>query len=243
MDEMTNAIREAAKTLRLESTVSSSEAKLTGVFHDWGVLPGCAWANRSLEDGSADGPSDLILYDVLMPPHAETVNKPIAQEPTVYEKIVSSYYRYIFAVSFLIQRYISKFLAVFFFLSNVIPMTLFRLSRTYDIDTALIEQREVPIPLNRLIYMCYPYVTLLFKTMPSHMTLPKDLTLMPVLYMYGTEKRSMFHDYVSLKILERENNEGRSKSNAIAVHGAGHYLYVQKADLCIKSAKNFMEKN
>merc|ERR1712071_260267 len=127
-------------------------------------------------------------------------------------------------------------------------MKLFRIEPTRKIDADVIEQREVPFALNHMIYMCYPYWNR-YKavlngsswTIPE-VTLPKDLKSIPVLYMYGTNKNVMFHDYVSVKILEREHREGMSKSNAIAVDGAGHYLYVQKPDICIKEVADFMEK-
>ena len=63
-DEMAAAIREAVKVLRREST--NEKAKLTAIFHDWGVAPGMMWANRSLEDENADSPDDIVLFDVLM---------------------------------------------------------------------------------------------------------------------------------------------------------------------------------
>ena len=37
-EEMADAVRESVKVLRAESTVE--KAKLTGIFHDWGVMPG-----------------------------------------------------------------------------------------------------------------------------------------------------------------------------------------------------------
>ena len=74
-------------------------------------------------------------------------------------------------------------------------------------------------------------------------TLPQDLAKVPVLYMYGTEKRAAFHVNASVKILEREHKENKSKSNAIAVDGAGHYLYIQKPDLCFDCVTSFMQKD
>lgn len=241
-DEMTNAVREAVKALRLEST-SSSKAKLIGVFHDFGVPVGSQWANRSVEDGSSDGPDELIFFDVLLPPHVDTTDKPIAPKPTFMTKVITYFYRIIFALSFKVQHYVGKIPAVFVFLLGMIPLELFRLSPTYDIDKDVMKEREVPISLHQLIYMCYPYCHVVFKPWDIDMTLPKNLTSIPVLYMYGTEKRTQFHDYVSLKILEREESEGRSKSKAIAVDGAGHYLFVQKPDVCYEAVKDFLEKN
>jgi hypothetical protein len=246
-DEMTNAVREAMKALRLHSTYLG-KPKIIGIFHDWGVAPGCIWANRAKAD-NVNVPDELILFDVLPGPHPETKGGiPQARKPTIYEIIVTFYYRIIFASSFLAQRYLGTSIATIGFLIAVIFLKLFRLSPTLSIDAKVFAARKNPLKLERMIYMMYPYVKM-FQALYSGkgfggFTLPQDLSLMPVLYMYGTEKRIMFHDEASTKLLEREHKEGRSKSNSIAVDGAGHYLYseIQKLDYCVDCVKEFILK-
>jgi len=245
-DEMTNAVREAMKSLRLHSTYLD-KPKIIGIFHDWGVMPGCVWANRAKED-NLNVPDELILFDVLPPPHPETKGGiPKARKPTMYALMITLVYRVIFASSFLAQRYLGNAVATFVFLVGVIFLKLLRLSPTYDIDSKVFDARKTPVKIGRMIYMAYPYVRM-FQAMFSgkgfeDYTLPKDLNRMPVLYMYGTEKRVMFHDERSTKLLEREHNEGRSKTNSIAVDDAGHYLYtdVQKLDYCLDCVKEFIK--
>jgi len=244
-DEMAIAFREAAKVLRSESTCPS-KPKFTGIFHDWGVIPGSTWANRAIEDDSADAPDELVLFDVLLGPHPQTKDRPHAQKPSMHEIFITIYYRFVYAFSFFMQSIGFNLLAGIFFGLGNLSMQLFKLGPLYQIDIDIISGRP-QLPLRRFIYMCYPYFYM-FKTIVldggkalTDATLPKDLKKTPVLYLYGKEKRIMFHDYVSVKILEREHAEGRSPSNAIAVDDAGHWLYVQKPDLCFDAVKDFMQ--
>ena len=89
--------------------------------------------------------------------------------------------------------------------------------------------------------MTYPYYQLVTGK-PSEIpaSLPKDLKKTPVLYLYGTSKNFLMHDRGALAFLEREAREGRSKSNAIAVDNAGHYLFLQKPDKCLEEVMKFM---
>ena len=242
-DEMTGAIREAVKVLRAESTFEG--AKLTGIFHDWGVYPGSIWAKRAMEEKNPEAkPDQLVLFDVLPPPNRATSDVPKAPKPTLYEIIVSLTYRMVLAISFLLQLYLSKLLAGCTVIVGFTIIKVCRLDPTYDIDTVIVRKHKKD--LSRMIYMGYPYrnfFQVLFSGNYKDFVLPKDLSETPVLYMYGTKKRIHFHDQRSLKILEREEKEGRSKSKAVAVKNAGHWFYVQRADLCIEAVKSYIAED
>ncbi len=255
-DEMTNAIREAVKVLRKESTYSNNnnnnKAKLIGIFHDWGVVPGTIWTNRTLQDPQSDYPNEIILFDVLGPVHRNLkhdIPTPHHKQ-TYWEKFIEIYYRVVFAISFILQRYVSKYIALLWFILGTGIMNVLRIGPTLPIDDQVFKQRHVPLSPFRIFYMAYPYYYMFkmffkngqFHTFFNEMSIPKDLKQTPVLYLYGTEKRIMFHDDGAVKYLQRERREGRSKSDAIAVENAGHWLYIQQPDLCLKNVIEFMSK-
>ena len=122
-----------------------------------------------------------------IPPH---------KKQTWFESFVTVFYRVVFASSFGLQRYISKYLGL----------------------------------------LCLVLGTLSMKFLGIY------LEKTPVLYLYRSEKRVMFHDDGAVKYLEREAKENRSKSNAIVVEGAGHWLYLQEPDFCLKNVMEFMSK-
>jgi len=246
-DEMANAMKEAAKCLCLYSTFKGpGKPKIIGIFHDWGVVPGCMWANRAKTDG-VNAPDELVLFDVLPAASKQLEGGPRPRlDP--YKLFITLFYRILFAVSFWAQRYLGNIVAMpWFVITATLFLKLCRLSPTLDIDAKVFDARKNPLELKRMIYMTYPYAAL-FKCLLrggkglGGARLPSDLSAMPVLYMYGTEKRVMFHDDESKAVLEMEQKEKRSKSNSIAVHGAGHYLYsdLQKLDYCFDCVKQFM---
>lgn len=249
-DEMAICIREAAKALRSESSCPS-KPKFTGIFHDWGTCPGAMWSNRAIAEGSDNAPDELVYFDVLMPPHPQTLNIPAEEKKSMYQVFCGSFYQCVFVCAFGIQRYVSNALAIMCLVLGIIPIAVLPIGPTLKIDDAIHQQRSPPLSLSRVIFMCYPYFhmtsvsvkKLLKYELDDDFTLPQDLAKVPVLYMYGTEKRAAFHVNASVKILEREHKENKSKSNAIAVDGAGHYLYIQKPDLCFDCVTSFMQKD
>jgi len=256
-DEMEAAIREAAKMLKQQSTYEQegniekkkTPLKTVGIFHDWGVIPGSMWANRLMEDDE-NRTLKLVLFDVLLGPHPFYTGKiPPPNEcgkASFYQKLIDITYKSVLGSGYLLQRYLPGPLAKFIFGLEMTLLSLFRLSPTLAIDQKTFEARKTPLELGRMMFMAYPYVEYLqrmfFKGFDSSFSIPKDLKKTPVLYMYGTAKRMMFHDHKSLRILEREEEEKRSKTKAIAVKGAGHWLYseTQRFDFCLESVKKFI---
>lgn len=237
-NEMVTSMREAVKVLRSESTYSN--VKLTGIFHDWGVYVGSTWTNMTMEESSEMAPNDLILFDVLPPTHKNHDNVPNKSSPL-------SIYQVVLALSFAIRMKMSIVLARLIFILGLKFLKTFRLSPSLSIDSKTLMNRTRPMSIDKMIFMAYPYYNFCkAKIIGSndeflHFTLPKNLNDTPVLYLYGTEKRFMFHDESVVQYLKREIREKRSKSNAIAVVGAGHWLYVQNPESCLKEISAFME--
>ena len=252
-DEMAATVRDAVKVLRTEST-TVEKAKLTGIFHDWGVMPGLLWANRSLEDDNADSPDELVVFDVLPTVHKDQKKDvPGHEQTTISEKIITWAYRIVLAIAFALQLYVSKTIALVFFVPAFTALGILGLQPTLKIDSKIFEARKPPMDPHRVIYMAYPYLNVfkeMYKMIFSSkvqsvfkmMTLTKDLKKTPILYLYGTDKRIMFHDNGAVKYLEREAKENRSKSNAIAVENAGHWLYIHQPDRCLEEVMKFMAK-
>lgn len=247
-DEMACAIRDAVKVVRAESTYE--KAKLTGIFHDWGVVPGMIWANRALADEYADSPDELVLFDVLvrMHPH-HSKDLPKFEKPSFFSIFVEFYYRIVFALAFACQKNVSKYLGLLSLMIGLLPIKIFPIGPVLSIDDKVVPLCGIPKDAFRRIYMEYPYYQM-FKAIFSGKVwetfgdciLPKDLKKTPVLYLYGTQKRVMFHEDPSVYVLQRETQENRSKSNAIAVEDAGHWLYIQQPDICLNEVKKFMSK-
>lgn len=245
-DEMANGIRDAVKVLRAEST--NEKAKLTGIFHDWGVFAGTIWANYSLEDPKADSPDQLVLFDAIGSLHND-VRKEISdfKRRTYFHIFIQVYYTLVFAIAHGLQRYVSKYLGLLCLILGTLPMNILRISPTLDIDSKVVEKRVPPLNPFRCMYMAVPYFNVYkmifngkFKDFLSISSLPKDLKKTPILYLYGTVKRINFHSDRTVKYLEREAKENRSKSNVIAVEDAGHWLYIQQQDICLKEVVKFI---
>ncbi len=268
-DEMVHAFREAVKVLRSESTYACTsdkkkEAELVGIFHDWAVVPGLMWCNRAIAENESsstimkniNAPDKIVLLDVCMGLHPDMKikDRPAVVRPSIREEFIAIFYRSCFAWNYLTQRYLGNTAAYIVAQVGITFMRLFHLSPTFQIDSST-PVAITPSPHN--FYKCYPYYQM-FKSFISRgglqdfkdATLPKDLKKTPCLFMYGMEKRIQFiDDYSVLNVLQREytctrrEGHGRSKSNAIAVEGAGHWLYRedQEFDLCFDEVKKFIE--
>lgn len=282
-DEMTYAVREAAKTLRKESTnnkknddddtndsdIYNNHTPLTGIFHDWGVIPGTMWVNR-LEKEAGDvlsnsenttgsdncnkiwKPDRIVFFDVLahhssISTHTDSIFNGLTRK----EIFVTSYYKVVLAISFLLQRYVSKYLAAVCVVSNHLIMQIFHLGPCYEFDTskALYENNDDGNvndknnrSLFRLIYTAYPYWILLRNMLLKvpNLQLHSDLKATPILYLYGPKKRTQFHSFGSLELLKREEKENRSLSRVAALEGTGHWFYIQRQDECLEHVLDFM---
>lgn len=237
-DEIVICIKEAVKTLKRHS--KTSRASLTGIFHDWGVPIGTIWANRCEEDGSGEGPNDLILIDVLGPPQNIELS-----HLSLCDSIITYSYRVVNSVSFLMGPILGLFSMVIGYgvisLLHIGPLNCPK-------DLTMIQKRiyKDPSVLQHWIYMAYVYYQMFIdiffdKQLKDYFRLPSDLRKCPVLYLYGIQKRVMFHHKESVSILITEHEKGFSKSNAIGMN-SGHWLYTQEQDFqaCFTAMLDFI---
>jgi len=247
-DEQERAFREAVKALRSESEYeknnSGKKLEVVGIFHDWGVVGGLMWCNRAIEDDSENAPDKIVLFDVCTGPHRHMKDLPSARSMTPSDIFVSLFYKIMFAITFLCYRFVGTGLAYAVHFLGLGVMSSFKIGPLLEID----RDYELCIPCPRLFYMMYPYYKLFQSLLTGNAkvfkdaSMPMDLKKTPCLYLYGTEKRVQFHEDICVKVLEREEKEGRSLSKAVAVEDAGHWLYVQKFDVCFNEVKTFLHK-
>jgi pimeloyl-ACP methyl ester carboxylesterase len=251
-DQVVEAIRASVALLVSEST--NPQAKLTGIFHDWGVVAGTMYTNRTIKNQEKEGTQtpetidQLVLLDVLCPPHRhDTKDLPVVPRDSLYHMVVLTAYRVILACSFGIQCYISKTLAKIYAGAAFAVLGLLRLGPTLDIDAKVFKERKKPLGLDRLLYMAYPYFNTCLSVWNGTLShdfrgyhLPRDLVRTPVLYMYGTHKRVMFHDARALALLEREERKQGSRCKVVAVPGAGHWLFRHEPELCYQEVIRFI---
>lgn len=256
-DEMVQCLREAAKLLREMSTHESAE--FTAIFHDWAILIANIWCQRLEEEAEGAAapdpiqPDKLVLFDVLGKPSPKATNIPTEnlEEPTIREFLARRIYIYIMSLGFLVQRYVSRKLAPVVIIPLFLLLVVLGLVPSYKFDGESIEPLygENKPGIQRMMYMAYPYwglirhngnlfaANLFAGNLFAHHL---DWKAMPIFYLYGTKKITMFHDQDILKMLQNEEAEGRSLTRVVAVEEAGHYLYVQKQDECLKHVLEYM---
>jgi pimeloyl-ACP methyl ester carboxylesterase len=196
-----------------------------------------------------------VLFDVCLGAHPKA-NVPVHPRKTflyfLYDLAVQVSYRFVLAVCFLLQYYVSIKMATNLFDFGFLVLNILQLSPVRAIDNKLSAAQAPPEDAqdykHRITYMAYPYYylwkvilrgTLIKDLAGAH--LPKDLTTTPVLYMYGLDKNIQFHQDDGLCLLEHEHEQGR-RSNAIAVKDAGHWLYKQQADICFAQVDAFIQE-
>ena len=245
IQDMTSNVAEAVKALKQESTCK--DAKLTGIFHDWGSIPGAIWSNQVLEEDDGSSKLDrLVYFDVLPEPRKDNADLPEAPPRTLFEFLARWLYFGIFAFSSVLHLYVAHVIALIFFGISISVLKIVGLICTREIDDKTTKDSPVVKNLRRLFMMLYPYRVFLFggfnDLFAEFFVLPRDLKTTPVLYMYGLDKNCQFHDNRAVKLLEREEDEGQSISKAIPVENAGHYLYTQQPDICLEAVLTFMNE-
>jgi hypothetical protein len=211
--EVSCCIREAVKQLFLEYNKTTggedcmsnekgedNKRRFTVIFHDWAVLPGLMFVNRSIAEGnecfSERTPDRVVLLDVLLQPHESTTRFNHLSPYTIHELIVCTAYRGAAAYSFAMMRYISDSIGLVTFAFLVALLKILRLLPCRSIDENFLNERKTN--MYHLVYMCYPYYYI-FETLISNKkslslgTLPLDLAKIPVLYLYGADKNVVSH--------------------------------------------------
>jgi pimeloyl-ACP methyl ester carboxylesterase len=248
-------LREAVKALRSHSTKSVDETQLTAIFHDWGVVPGFKYTNEVLADNSKDLiPDQLVIFDVLLGMHPKTPNKPqLIEQPSKFSEVrkavITMAYQCSYAITFLLQRYVSKYLAALHCMVMHLILKLFHCLPFSSGDFKYYAEL-FPMPsasLFRLAYMSYPYLHLwhaIFsgkvKSVLTNCFLPLDLKQTPVLFLYGADKPIFFHDEKVLALLNREQQQG-NRSQVVKVKNAGHWLYRQQEDQCFQEVAKYLK--
>jgi pimeloyl-ACP methyl ester carboxylesterase len=260
-DDWVAHLREAVKALRKYSTTTKStiqDTTLTGIFHDWGVVMGTLYSNHVTDDDGNNGLGlkldRMILYDVLTPPHPKTDRRPKGHDnKTTWHKVSTMCYQLVLAGTFVLQRYVPSRLSYVTLAFFAVANGLLSLFRMYPMSPEDADYFKTHIPVNTLAalqqqwYMCYPYYQF-WKTvwrgkireLVLGVSLPQDLSKIPVLFLYGANKNYHLSDANAMELLQREEAEGRP-SRVVRVENAGHWLYAQQPEICYAATKQFFD--
>ena len=251
-------LREAVKALRNYSEKPVEETTLTGVFHDWGVIMGCMYANLVVDEQEHDALGlkldRLVLYDVLLPPHRKCEDWDRSKKyenKTPWHYFCLMAYQLFLAGAFLSSRYFPKYLTLVYY---GIGSGIMQVLGTYPVsqsDTEYVEAnlnvREMKV-LQRIWYMAYPYFqfwkqifTGKMRDLLRPLSLPKDLVETPVLYLYGASKRYDLGDANAVELLKQQEQATGRHSRVVEVKDAGHWLYYQQPDICFDAMQEFFK--
>ena len=243
------------QSLYTASAEGGTAATLTVIFHDWGVVGGMNYVNQCLEEGDISKyitPDRVVLFDALGTPHPDRNDMKDniisnIQQDGPRKTFFSLFYRVACATAFFFWSHISKQLGNFIQGMNRWCMEHSFLWPLYDVDVNILTSRQNPISTDRMAYMGYPYYNMLkmiftgrAKGLLYCFSLPKDMNRTPVLYMYGMHKRVHFHIHAGLVALMEEQARERSKCRVVALEGAGHWLYLQKPEICMDEVVRFI---
>jgi hypothetical protein len=269
--EAVASLHEATKVLRAQSTNPEAKFTaifhdwgcLVGLMFTNRALKMCSQEqndNSSKEQGQhAFTPDQVVLFDVCLAPHPKATKVPVPPRRSIqyilYDLSVQVAYRLHLALCFLLQRYRFHQMATHLLEFGFSLLNLLHLGPVRAIDNKLSSVVIARSDANamdykeRLAYIAYPYYYLYkvvltgnMKTQLAGAHLPQDLTATPVLYLYGVDKNIQFHQDNGVCLLQQEHEQGRSRSNAIAVQEAGHWLYQQQAEYCFAHVNAFIQE-
>ena len=263
-------LQEATSDSALTATKRRAETiDYTVILHDWGVPVGMIQINRAVEAEKTNSPSSaelpprhhvslvpnqVVIMDLGLPFHPDDKGKPKLRSPlwpddlkfdfsSLYVVTTEILYRLLFITMFVLQRYVSRVLAILVFAVGSQITIVTGLVPSKRIDNQLIRDRK-PNPL-RLAYMSYPYCNVA-KTLVAgkrrdvehHATLPV-LDAMPVLFLYGLEKNIMFHDDKLIDCLKDIETQG-GRSRSVAVDQGGHWFHLQQPETTYRVIRKFL---
>ena len=243
-EEMTSSLRAAAKKLRQESTCL--KPKFTTVFHDWGSAIGALYTNQALEEkDSLVAPDQIVYLDVLPIKLHPSAQQLVPASKTLWESVTEVSYRIVLAKAFLIQRFLSSHLAILYFSVGFMILRALGLLPANSLDDEVMQEKMAgdTASMSRKIYMAYPYYNMWLSVFQNkkvfadfHLPVLEET---PVLYLYGAGKNIQFHDK-NVETYLQEQAKKDSRSNAIAVSDAAHWLHLQQPDICFDAIKNFI---
>lgn len=231
-DEMAICFGQAVDVFRTEA--ATPNLPLTLVLHDWGVYPGILWTNRCIKDGSG-APDKLVIFDVL--PDTGTSNIPTR------DNLIHLIYASQFAICFGLSRVCNSLAVLWYvFTSSWIFGILGRWLSPVGVPDLSQGGSRARIPdLAALTRMAYPYWHVFrewFVGGGAHsdeLKLPPFGSTLPLLYLYGANKNTMFHTNEMLVALDAA--EGCKQ---IEIQDAGHWLFLQKPEECWQQLKSFV---
>jgi pimeloyl-ACP methyl ester carboxylesterase len=251
-DEMVLSLKAACKvfvSLVLETaSVQQSDIELTGVFHDWGSFVGAMLVNRM----NLETPQffrQVVYLDVL--PSLHPVLKIPRQRKPLSQALVIISYTSFFAFCHAMQRFVSSWVAATIASIGYAMFTILGISPVRHIDNkTFMTYRPKEYTMRKLVWMQYPYYNMwcgIFSQGPKGFlkntfgdaTLPANVSSpstggTPILYMYGVNKNTMFHDsYVLNWLMEKQQP-------VIKVQDAGHWFHRQQEDTCYEAISNFL---
>jgi pimeloyl-ACP methyl ester carboxylesterase len=257
-DDWVATLREAIKALRRYSQIPIGQTTLTGIFHDWGVIMGCMYANRLAEEQNHDTSGlkldRMIIFDVLMPPHRRCEDWDRMQRyenKSLWSKLSQMSYQVFLAGAFLCNRYFPQYLSLLYYMIGTACLQLLGMYPVSQADKDYIQKSlntNKMKELQRLWYMAYPYYqfwSLIFtghlRDLLQQISLPKDLVETPVLYLYGASKPYDLSDANGVELLKQQQQAVGRHSRVVEVENAGHWLYIQQPDICYNAMQEFFQ--
>jgi pimeloyl-ACP methyl ester carboxylesterase len=256
-EEWVQALRTASKIFRQEAT--HDKVVFTNIFHDWGSLVGCTFANRVLEEKDPLlAPNQIVYFDILpFQAHKDEPNRPPPEQHSGWRIFIETLYRVLFALASCVYHRISKYPGILMYGANLRLLEVLGLSPFYHHDWDTIRSRK--LDPSRITYMLFPYQNLVAEMLQLPSNLYKDLLFsfytasaamksfesfhlplldqVPVLFLYGSSKRVQLHDQNVADLLRQH----AGKSDSVGVQNAGHWAHLQQPDVCFEAVKKFIE--
>lgn len=257
MEEWVQALRTAAKIFRQEAT--HDKVVFTNIFHDWGSLVGCTFANRVLEEKDPWlSPNQIVYFDILpFQAHKDEPKRPPPEQHSFWRIFIELLYKPPLALAFFLYHRISKYPAILVSRATLRLLEVSGLSPFGRHDWDTIRGRK--LDPSRMTYMTFPYYKATVETLQLPCKLYKDILFsfytasvamksmaafhlplldqVPVLFLYGSSKRVPLHDQNVADFL----HEHAGKSDSIGVQNAGHWAHLQQPDVCFEAVKKFIE--
>lgn len=200
--------------LRETITTEFGERKIVLVVHDWGSYVGMIYAQRY-----SDSVEKLVTLDVGMYG---------PKDMTLKSNLIDLAYKSTLATAFV-------FRAIGLSVFGHLTCALF----PWSLVGPCPHETKVPPRVSQWfkkpdLAMCYPYFHLFKGIATKSISMPKFPT-MPVLFLYGKNKRIMFHSDKFLNKL----NQATDGSTSVAMD-CGHFLQAQKPEETAKAVSDFL---
>lgn len=229
IDEMVKCFAQSVDALRGEST--NAAADLTIAIHDWASPIGFAYTNKSLMEGRP--PARIVCFDVIVSPKNTHSKRSLATT------LVHLNYQSFFAFCFFVSRFSPLMAKAIAMVGSLLIFKIF--GRWLNPVGWRDSKRGGSITdLGQRVYATYPYYYVWAAILSGQRSVFKGIHLpplekVPILFLYGTDKNTMFHTDVELTALD--NAEG---SEQVAVRDASHWLYLHNEELCFNKMRAFI---